>query len=208
MRLLLLLCALGWALFAFTLWRRPAPAPVSPPAVTVPDEYKRGEELAKVVCNSCHLQPAPEQLDKVTWALEVLPRMTYWLGGLPFDYDHHPGGAVVREAGIIPQAPLIGVQDWRAICVYILESAPSVLVRSNPAPVIHSGLSLFQPVTAAYRRDPPMTTLVKIDPQHHQLYVGDAGTGMLEQLNALGQPERSMKIGGAPVSLTFAEDGW
>jgi len=118
MRLLLLLCALGWALFAFTLWRRPAPAPVSPPAVTVPDEYKRGEELAKVVCNSCHLQPAPEQLDKVTWAMEVLPAMAMRLGFHDEPYDLLGLHERVMAAKIIPEAETavtLGLRDNQAV---------------------------------------------------------------------------------------------
>lgn len=184
-------------------------APTPMPAVAgLSPESKRGAELARAVCITCHLFPEPALLDRITWGLEVLPRMAYWLGGTPFDYDHHPGGALVREAGVIPQAPLISVRDWRAICAYYLESAPSELVRSPAGPQIHSGLKLFRPTVAPYQRNPPMTSLVKIDPQRRKVYVGDSGTGTLDQLNVLGQPERSMKIGGAPVRLTFGDDGW
>ncbi|MEW6304036.1 MAG: VCBS repeat-containing protein [Verrucomicrobiota bacterium] len=174
--------------------------------VTNSTEYRRGAAVARTVCVTCHLFPEPDELDKVSWGLEVLPRMVHWVGGLPYDFANHPGGALVREAGVFPASPLIPVQDWKAVCVYYLEAAPSSLPPPAFPPRIQTGLKRFRAVTPGYRRDTPMTTLVKIAGQ--KLYVGDAGTKTLERLNAAGQPEISLAMGGAPVSLTMGAGGW
>lgn len=204
--MLLLLCVLGWALFAFALWRKPGAAPVSPPAIAVPDEYKRGEELAKVVCSSCHLQVEPKLLDKVTWAMEVLPAMAMRLGFHDQAYDQlglHPR---VLEAKIIPESPLIRIEDWRAICTYYLGTAPMSAYQPPVQEPITVGLEQFEVVQPEFR-GVGHSTLVKIDPVNHHIYLGQAQTNNLVLFNPRGWKLNEVLLPSPPVSIEFRSDG-
>ncbi len=188
---------------------QPGTPPLPAGAMANPSpEFLRGREVARAVCVLCHLFPEPAMLDKTAWGLEVLPNMMFWVGGAPFDYENHPGGELVRQAAIMPPAPLIIPQDWRAICTYYLAAAPAALVRSNTIRTALPVTTQFRAITAPYHRDTPMTTLVKIDSPMRKIFVGDAGTGTLEQLNPAGVVERSLKVNGTPVSLTINPRGW
>jgi len=51
-----------------------------PKAIVQPSEIEHGATLAHMVCQSCHLFPGPDLLDKATWEREALPFMSKWLG--------------------------------------------------------------------------------------------------------------------------------
>lgn len=205
-RLLLLLAGLGWVLFVFTLWRKPAEAPVPPPAITVPEEYKHGEELARVVCSSCHLQPLPEQLDKVTWAMEVLPAMATRLGFHEEPYELSGFHERVMEAKIIPEAPIMRIEDWRAICTYYLGTAPLAAYQPPPREPITVGLEQFEVIQPDFR-GVGHSTLVKIDPVTHHIYLGQAGTNNLVLFDPRGRKLNEVSLPSPPVSIEFRPRG-
>ena len=188
----------------------PDPAARTPPAQELRDatnEYQRGDKLAHTVCISCHLFPEPALLDRVTWAMEVLPRMETWLGLTDPDFNRTPGGDRVKAAKIYPEAPAVSAEDWRAICTYYLEAAPARFLPPTDRPKLEVDLKQFKATNAKYRQPDPRTTLLKIDEQKHQLYVGDAEAKTLSILNALGEVQTTLPMESAPVNLLLRPDG-
>src|SRR6266576_3848075 len=49
-------------------------------SANVSSELRRGEQLARQYCQSCHLFPEADLLDKATWGKGALPWMSKWLG--------------------------------------------------------------------------------------------------------------------------------
>src|SRR2546422_3919754 len=64
---------------------------VQPEAIVGRSEIEHGATLAHVVCQSCHLFPEPNLLDKATWEREALPFMSKWLGISKMNLDLRPG---------------------------------------------------------------------------------------------------------------------
>ena len=167
-----------------------------------------GRQLAQTICASCHLFPDPQLLDRVTWAMEVLPDMAHWMGMRLHDEDPYLALGLderVREARVIPDQPPITVKQWRAICFYYLHESPiSSTPQPDRAPIVR-GLSGFK-VEFPTQRGKPQTTLVKIDPEQNRIYLGSIGaehSGMLSVFSQAGAHERSMPTPSPPVSLTI-----
>ena len=170
-------------------------------------EYARGEKLARTVCVSCHLFPEPELLDRVTWAMMVLPQMETWLGLAEFDAAAHPGGDRVMAAKIFPESPVMSAAEWRAVCSYYLEAAPARFMPPTDRPKLETNLKQFKVVKSKYHQDAPATTLVKIDSNSHQIYVGDSEAKTLSVLSARGEVKSTLRVESPPVSVLFRPDG-
>lgn len=205
---------------ALGLWlivSRPNPQPLAPgdqpltvaPAATVPagmeDELVLGERLSQQVCAACHIRPAPDVLDRVTWAMEVLPGMAEWLG-------MNPGGTNaliieprVRAANLLPSSPMMSVEEWRAICSYYLANAPVSTPVPTHRPNIEIGLQHFQ-VQMSPERVGAAATLVKIDPEARQIYFGESGSNTLMVLDAQGRAKFEVNFSSPPVDLQIAGD--
>lgn len=171
-------------------------------------EYRKGHELSRVVCCSCHLYPEPQLLDKVTWAMEVLPAMEARLGFhniLPFDQLSIPKR--VREANIIPEKPFLSVEEWRSICTYYLATAPVQTLPQGPRPEIQTPLKQFQVIEPPYRIK-PRTTLVKIDSTDRRIYLGQGETNRLVILDANGNYQAAVRLESPPVGLEIRPDGF
>jgi hypothetical protein len=206
-----ILIAMGVAAVLFLLRKSegtgPRPSPEkrigdSPPAASASTTIRRGAELAKTVCASCHLFPEPQLLDRFYWGFHVLPNMSGWLGISKYDFTNHPGGARVRAARIIPDEPVLSFEDWRSVCSYYLAGAPTDALPQPPREPVSKNLKQFQAVNALHRREVPRTTLIKINSAEHRIYVGDATTNSLEVLNPDGKLLAAMQLDSPPVSLT------
>src|SRR5947208_9732598 len=134
-----------------------------PKAIIQPSEIEHGATLAHVVCQSCHLFPEPDLLDKATWEREALPFMSKWLGISKMNLDLRPGRKYVEAAGVFPSLPILAERDWQAICKYYLDTAPATPLGQPPHPTIRLGLKGFKVTAPDYRFQVPLTTLVKID---------------------------------------------
>lgn len=168
-------------------------------------DAERGHRLAQTYCLSCHLFPEPELLNKSAWEQGALPMMAPWLGLAKPDLERRSDGEII-EANVFPSSPILSQQDWQAIQSYYKEAAPAEPILQMTRPLIRSNLAQFKIKDLPYRRDVPMTTLVKIDrstlnPQRSTLYVGDAMTRTLEALNAAGEREFAVEFDSAPISL-------
>src|SRR2546430_11916748 len=154
-----------------------------PKAIVQPSEIEHGATLAHMVCQSCHLFPEPNLLDKTTWEREALPFMSKWLGISKMNLDLRPGRKYVEAAGVFPGLPILAQRDWQAICKYYIDAAPATPFGQPPRPTIHLGLKGFKVTAPDYRFQVPLTTLVKIHPTRRQFFLGDAGTKTLNVLD-------------------------
>jgi hypothetical protein len=150
------------------------------------------------------LFPEPSLLDKAIWEHGALPRMMPWLGLAQRKSDLDPTSSV--PPNVFPSAPVISLEDWRAIVDYYRQSAPARLIAQGPRPKIQPTLEQFTVKKLAYHRETPMTTLVKIEPKTRQLYVGDAATHTLECLDAEGARQFAVQFDSGPISLTLQPD--
>jgi len=172
----------------------------SPPQILVLDSSsERGHRLAQIYCQTCHLFPEPALLDKATWENGALPEMAAWLGLTKPKLEIRRDGGVITEADVFPPSPIIAQEDWEAIRSYYKAAAPEKPLPQPERPPIQPNLKQFRVRELAYRRETPMTTLVKID--SNRLYVGDAMTRTLEALNAAGEREFAVEFDSAPTSL-------
>lgn len=171
-------------------------------------EFRRGQELARTVCASCHIYTEPELLDRVTWGMEVLPDMALWLGLRLNDkdpYDELGLSPRAREAKVIPDEPAISAADWRAICLFYLESAPSLPAPQADHAKIETALPGFDVELPKFRGN-PRTTLIQIDPEQRRIVLGAVGeryTGTLDIFTHEGVRERGLRMPTPPVAMTI-----
>ena len=176
------------------------------PSKTVPD-LQRGAELAHAVCQACHLFPEPELLDKKTWQNGVFIKMAPLLGVGHMDLDKRPDGAILKQSGLFPKAPIISEHDWRLICQYYLELAPTEALPQGPRPKIRNGSSQFRVRPLKYPGATSLTTMVQIDPATKRLYIGNAGARTLDIVNSAGDVLSRVPVDSPPVSLTIRPEG-
>src|SRR5437867_4726774 len=164
-------------------------------------ELEQAATMARSVCQSCHLLPEPGLLDKETWEREALPFMSKWLGISKMNLDLRPGRKYVEAAGVFPGTPILEEHDWQAICQYYIDAAPTTAPGQSPRPTIQPGLKGFKVTVPDCRFQVPLTTLVRIDPERRQFYLGDAGTKTLNVLDPQGNMKFSSPVDSPPVSL-------
>jgi len=169
-------------------------------------EIRRGAGLARVFCQTCHLFPDPALLDKATWEREALPFMSKWLGISRMNLDILPGRKYVEAAGVFPKAPILPLEDWKAVCSYYIDAAPAKPIPQPPRPEIQMSLKQFEVVIPEYRFQVPLTTLVKIDPARKGFFLGDAGTKTLNLLDERGNMQFSLPLDSSPVQLVLKGD--
>src|SRR6185436_11792929 len=109
-------------------------------------------------------------------------------------------------AKVFPENPALNLEEWRALCNYYLEAAPIQIAPQGPRAEIQPGLPQFT-VVQPPSRQPPATTLVKIDESTHRIFVGDADTKMLDEYDPAGKWLAALPVESAPVSLDFRTNG-
>ena len=207
-------CSLALALVLGLWFPLCAQQPVATPSKDTEDQpidtladVKQGEKFAHSVCVACHIFPEPESLDKKTWQRGAFMRMAPLLGVGHFNLDKRPDGAILKESGIFPKAPIISESVWRDICLYYLETAPGKVAPQGPRPKIQSDLPHFKAHPLRYPGATPLTSMVHIDSVARRLYVGNAGANTLDILNSTGELVSRVKVKSPPVSLTVRPEG-
>jgi len=163
-----------------------------------------GKLLAGQYCQSCHLLPEPEMLDKATWLAKVFPMMRTYMGmdpvakreTLPHDLQ-----------AFYPTFPAMTEDEWFAVASYFIDSAPAVLPRPAHEPISPT-LALFTVDTNTVHVQPPMTTMVMIDVKQHRLIIGDGSLNRLLITNEAGNLEQAIEMHGPPSSVAFGKDAW
>lgn len=172
------------------------------------EKQDKGELLAKQYCASCHLFPEPQLLDKKTWKTGVLPNMGWRLGirqngADPFkdmDPDNVP---LVKSLNLFPEKPIIDEKDWNLIVQYYETHAPDSPKSQPPHPEVNESLTLFEGVPFFIGKDQaPVVSMVKINAQSHELYVGDTKNA-LYIFDSKIQLESSWYMPSAPVDIDF-----
>jgi hypothetical protein len=123
-------------------------------------EFKDAEALAHQYCQSCHLFPSPQLLDKRTWVDNALPAMA---ARMNVDIS----GSILSQE----KSPM-SKEEWDKIVQYFYTLAPDSLKRINSS--ISNSLTQFNYKATPYRSgQSPVTTMVKIDPATHSVYICD-----------------------------------
>ena len=143
------------------------------------DQIERGEALAHIYCQSCHLFPEPSLLDAGSWDKGVLPGMGPRLGIFSFEFKHYPSYLrdQTLEKGYYPSKPLLTNQQWSDILAFYLATSPDSLPGQDRERPIRNDLTLFSPVSPAARYYMPTTCYIKVDSSLQTgktLLVGDA----------------------------------
>lgn len=129
----------------------------------------------------------------------VFPRMAPVFGVSRLNLEKRPDGALLREAGIFPAAPLLSMTDWRAIVSYYSNAAPEVV---EPPKRVESITDLFVAKPFLRSPDAPCTSLLEIDPMARRIYVGDAQTRTLRVADYQGKVLKEWATDSGPVSLS------
>jgi hypothetical protein len=161
-----------------------------------------GRIAAQSFCQTCHLLPEPDMLDKKTWRDELLPKMRYFTGMTPPTTNYFKDLEVLLKADVFPKKPMMPETAWEAIVDYYVSTAPEKLVSSQDQSKIAVGLKQFTVVPAKFRRGPPHTTLVRIDQTHHAIIMGDAQLQGVDFLDQDGALVSSDPLGNIPVGMT------
>lgn len=139
-----------------------------------------GRVLVEKYCQSCHLLPEPDLLDKKTWKAEVLPNMGGRLGIRYNDYDPFEGVApeeleALKNLNVYPEQPQLSETEWLSIVEYYENLAPAHLpdqerttvVAPDPPPFSPSELEIGDKLM-------PQVTLLQYNRASGTLFIGDA----------------------------------
>lgn len=172
---------------------------------------RKGEALAAVYCQSCHLLPDPSLLDMRSWEKGVLPDMGPRLGIFSHGFENYPSNR--RDPNVdksfYPSQPLLNPEDWQHILDYYTATSPDSLPgQSRPLPITN-GYSLFKAETPTFRYDIPATCLVRVDTQAgaHGLLLFDLLRRNLYHFSSSLQPTDSLRMGGAVVDVDLQGQG-
>ncbi|MEO8428031.1 MAG: VCBS repeat-containing protein [Verrucomicrobiota bacterium] len=185
---------------------------LAPPGTATKDagleqNVANGIRAAKVYCQTCHLFPEPDLLDKKTWKEHTLHSMKIRMGLDSERLKLHPEVKILKAAGVIPERPMVSEQDWNSIVDYYTATAPAVALPQDPREEISVGLKLFRYEKPTFRHDNPATTMVKIGSAERRIYLGDAESKSLDILDATGELLESIPLSNVPVFMNETSRG-
>lgn len=130
------------------------------------ESIRRGEELAKQYCQSCHQFPDPSLLDSKTWDEGVLPGMGPMLGIYHMGFQDYPSfrrDTNLRK-GFYPDKQVISTEDWQSIIDYYTSISPDSLDSDKDDQLIQQDLKNFS-TNILYNEGikPPLVSLIKFD---------------------------------------------
>jgi hypothetical protein len=148
------------------------------------------------ICAVCHLFPAPETLDRQTWSNHVIPLMRSKMGVAALENDPSPGARSLME-------------QWNAIWKdYYLVAAPTRALPQDPRSPIVPDLDLFKVEDPHYAPTNGYATMVQVDSQTHQVYVGNAITKSLDVLDSRGLLLATSPLDSTLAHLLKVDAGW
>jgi hypothetical protein len=135
-------------------------------------------------------------LDKTTWRDKVKPMMRTAMNLAAIENDPSPNSRVL-------------IREWDAIWNdFYLAAAPEKMPPQDPRPPIVPDLTLFKIEDPHYQVTNCFASLVQIDSQAHQIYVGNAMTKSLDVLDSQGKVLSSTSVDSTLVHLLQRPDGW
>lgn len=171
---------------------------------------KKGQLLATIYCQSCHLLPDPSLLDSKTWENGVLPNMGPRLGIFEFNYKKYLSNRndVDLPHDFYPSHPVINNEEWQNIIDYYTAVSPDSLLAQERKNPIKSGLSLFSVETPVFKYEDPTTCFIKIDTSiiPHQLWIGDILKKSLFRFNDQLDLVDSLQTTGPIVDMSIQQN--
>ncbi len=167
---------------------------------------KKGEELSKIYCGSCHKLPDPSLLDSKTWETGVLPQMGPRLGIFNYGFDKYP---MERGKNIdpdyYPAKQIIGFTEWQNILDYYIATSPDSLPPQKRNEAISKSLSLFQVQLPQIDYVKSATCYAKINVQDtlHPIIISDALKQNIYFINRKLQITDSVTGTGPVVDIDF-----
>ena len=167
-----------------------------------------GQQLALKYCQNCHLFPEPDLLDKKTWTTSVLTNMGLRLGireakQNPYADMDADDVALMKEAAVYPEIPLVSREEWLEIIKYYEKEAPSVLPSPKTDIQLTDQLPQFKAqFLTVTQKKLPRTTLLKYDKTASLLYIGDAQNDLFV-VDSTGRLKNVFKTESAPVDIDF-----
>ena len=176
-----------------------------PPDFFSDERVAAGEQLARTVCATCHLQPQPDVLDQRSWLEGAMPWMMMISGLEPRMIPPGIEGHLMKQSGAIMHEPVIAKADFGKVLAYYLKNAPAKL--EIPPSVIQEELPGFRSRLLDYQQAEPAALMIDVRPG--QLMVADGGGGKLDFLDPAGAITSSLNLGEPVVAMTQrGEDLW
>ncbi|HSI75500.1 MAG TPA: VCBS repeat-containing protein [Lunatimonas sp.] len=172
-----------------------------------------GKELSQRYCQSCHLYPEPELLDKKTWERSVLPLMGRLFGIYEESVPREEilRGAIdrgkVEELDMFPTDQRISDEEWQQITDYYISAAPDSLesIQHSPNEDVLKGFDIHSPDPI---KNLQQVTLIKLDEERSSLFVGgiDDGRGSLAVLKNGKHLSQVIPLPSPPTDVVFGTD--
>ncbi|MDQ2721355.1 MAG: VCBS repeat-containing protein [Bacteroidota bacterium] len=169
---------------------------------------EKGEALAKIYCQSCHMLPDPSLLDTKSWEKGVLPEMAPRLGIFNFGFEVYPRS---RDKNIgnnfYPSQPVMSLTDWQNILDYYTATSPDSLPAQKRNEPIKTGLSFFKVEIPQINYPMAATCYVKINSQDtsHPIIISDAIKQNLYFINRKLEITDSVIGAGPVVDIDFTK---
>ena len=158
--------------------------------------FAKAQVLATNICSQCHLFTDPSLLDKTTWRDKVKPLMRATMGLAAIENDPSPNSRIL-------------IKEWDAIWDdYYLVAAPELMPPQDPRPPIVPDLALFKVEDPHYQVTNCFATMVHIDTNAHQVYIGNGITKTIDVLDSNGRLLSSTPVDSTLVHLLKRPDGW
>jgi hypothetical protein len=159
-------------------------------------EFQRARTLATNICAVCHLFPEPEALDRHTWSNNVIPLMRARMGIAALENNPSPDARTL-------------MRQWSAIWndYYLVASPEKPPPQDLRAPIV-AKLDLFKVEGPRYEVTNGYATMIQIDGQTRQIYVGNAIKKSLDVLDSRGRLLASSPVDTTLTHLLKRPDGW
>ncbi len=158
--------------------------------------FQRARTLATNICAVCHLFPAPETLDRYSWSNHIIPSMHAKMGVAALENNPSPDSITLLE-------------QWNAIWKdYYLVAAPEKALPQDPRPPIVPDLELFKVEDPHYEPTNGYATMIQIDRELHQIYVGNALKKSLDVLDSHGRLLASSRMDSTLTHLLRHGERW
>lgn len=178
------------------------------PSNPTTEDIKMGELISHSACVLCHVYPDPSLLRKQLWKEYVLPKMGFYLGILQLDMEKNKDAAAYKASGLFPPAPRIPKDQWPKIVSYYMSKAPLEQPAGPPREEITIGLRQFTVIRPKFRRSPPQTSAVWVDPEDHAIFAADITTQGIDVLGLDGNLVSSIPVGNITTSIKHTPRGF
>ncbi len=170
---------------------------------------KKGEALAKIYCQSCHMLPDPSLLDTKSWEKGVLPEMGPRLGIVRYGFEIYPQRKDQNlPANFYPSQPVLSYTDWQNILDYYVATSPDSLLPAKRKDSIREGLPLFKVEFPHLNYTGSATSYVKINPDDtaHPIIISDVIKQNLYFINKNLTIADSVAGTGPIVDINYSKD--